>query len=85
MGIDLKYGRVTVENVRSTPIADDEPVILFRAKDKLLPEILNHYYAICEGMGCSDEHLELISGAMDSVRNWQATNSSRTPGEPVQE
>lgn len=37
MAIDLKYGRVTLENA---DIGEDEPVVVFRARDALLPKVL---------------------------------------------
>lgn len=36
MAVDRKYGRVTLE--RGT-IGEDEPVVVFRAQDKMLPEL----------------------------------------------
>lgn len=45
MGYDGKYGRVTVEH---GTIGDDEPVVVFRSADRLLPKLLKVYRYFCE-------------------------------------
>lgn len=85
MGVDGKYGRVTVEHVRSTPIGDDEPVVLFRAQDQLLPKVLEYYASLCAGAGCSAEHMRAVYKALGSVQMWQADVPPRRPGEPLME
>lgn len=76
MGIDGKYGRVTLE--RST-IAEDEPVVVFRAQDRLLPKLLKVYRIMCELAGSPDHHLELIDQTASTVKAWQADNHTQTP------
>lgn len=85
MGVDGKYGKVTVEKVRSTPIGEDEPVVVFRAQDKLLPRLLGKYYVLCQEDGCSAEHLKAVHQALRSVTMWQDRNPSKRPGDPVGE
>ena len=80
MAIDAKYGRVTVEKVRRVPIGEDEPVFLFRAQDELLPDVLEHYHALCKQAGSPEEHLDGIYEAMDRIESWQASNPARVPG-----
>lgn len=80
MGYDLKYGRVTVENVRSTPIADDEPVVVFRAQDKLLPDLLEVYRALAIAAGSPPAHMDLIERAQANIAAWQAEHHTQVPG-----
>lgn len=80
MGVDRKYGRVTVEHERRLPIGDSEPVFLFRAKDKQLPELLTAYYRLCQAGGSPQEHLDGIAEARDEIREWQDTYGVLVPG-----
>lgn len=77
MPIDLKYGQVTLENQRN--IADDEPVIVFRAQDKLLPAVLDYYRQICELAGSPGHHLAAIERTAETVKAWQATHPVKVP------
>ncbi len=80
MGIDNKYGRVTVERVRNRPIGDDEPVVLFRSQDRLLPLVLDAYRAISEENGSPAEHLYGVDAARAKVVEWQREHLTQTPG-----
>jgi hypothetical protein len=76
MAIDRKYGRVTLEHGN---IGEDEPVIVFRAKDALLPKVLSYYALFCLKAGSPRRHLTLILDSIDQVKEWQKTNGSKTP------
>lgn len=76
MAKDLKYGHVSLE--RGT-IADDEPVVVFRAQDKLLPEVLAFYRRACQEHGSPDRHLAAIDDAAAYVVAWQADHHTQTP------
>lgn len=78
MAIDNKYGRVTLEHGE---IGEDEPVIVFRATDVLLPKVLAYYHLFCMKLGTPRRHLNLILESRDQVIKWQADNSDlvRTP------
>lgn len=76
MGYDGKYGRVTLE--RGT-IAEDEPVVVFRAQDRLLPKLLKIYKIMCELAGSPQHHLDLIHESAMRVKEWQAQNFTKTP------
>lgn len=80
MGIDGKYGRVTVEKVRERPIGEDEPVFLFRALDEVLPAVLVHYYELCTEVGSPPEHLNGIRETIGRVEAWQNAHGARVPG-----
>jgi len=46
MGYDGKYGKVTTEHGN---IPDDEPVIVFRGRDKIIPAMLRFYLEMWSG------------------------------------
>lgn len=76
MAIDSKYGRVTVE--RGT-IGADEPVVVFRAQDRLLSELLEHYAELCQEAGSPARHLAGIAAARVRVAEWQADHVTQIP------
>jgi len=76
MGIDNKYGHVTLE--RGT-VGDDEPVVVFRAQDKLLPKILSIYRFLCEVGGSPQVHLDLLDKSQAQVLAWQQDHHTQIP------
>lgn len=76
MGYDGKYGKVTTEH---GDIGEDEPVIIFRAKDKLAPQLIMIYKVLCREAGSPDHHLDLVSKACHRFIAWQEINGKRTP------
>lgn len=76
MAVDGKYGRVTTEFGN---IGEDEPVIVFRAQDKMLLKVLLNYYRICLTARAPRRHLDAIMDAMEKVREWQRTHSTQLP------
>lgn len=71
MGYDNKYGKVTTE---FGTIGEDEPVVVFRARDLFLPETLTFYHHRCWQGKSPDKHLKLIQDTMDKVDDWQNAN-----------
>lgn len=76
MGYDRKYGRVTTE--RGT-IGDDEPVVVVRAQDRLMPYLLEYYRDLCIDAGSPQHHLDLIEGTCQAVIEWQKNNFTKIP------
>jgi len=76
MAIDPKYGKVTLEH---GSIGEDEPVIVFRATDKLLPKVLAYYHMFCIREGSARRHLNIILNARDIVVEWQRKHETRVP------
>lgn len=76
MAIDTKYGRVTLER---GAIGEDEPVVVFRAQDALLPKVLAYYHLFCMKAGSPRRHLDRILSARDAVIAWQQDNPTKTP------
>lgn len=78
MAIDSKYGRVRFDDPTVT-IGDDEPVVVFRAQDRLLPKLLKVYRYFCDLAGSPDRHLAAIDRAAATVKEWQAAHPTKTP------
>ena len=74
MGTDRKYGRVTTEH---GDISDDEPVMVFRARDKLLAPLISEYYNRCKEAGSPQRHLMLIEQNYTLVADWQEANPDK--------
>jgi hypothetical protein len=78
MGYDRKYGRVTTEH---DDIPGDEPVIVFRARDRFVPAMLGYYMQLCQGGGAPERHVELVTGSIAEIEQWQLDHPDqvRTP------
>lgn len=76
MGRDSKYGYVITE---FGTIPADEPVVVFRAQDRLVHYVLDSYDALCRAAGASEDHLSDIAEALDAVIEWQSQNLTKTP------
>ena len=76
MAIDRKYGRVTTDY---GDFDEDEPVVVFRAKDMTLPKLLAYYHLFCMRMGSPREHLDLIMDSRDEIIAWQDDHEPRVP------
>jgi hypothetical protein len=62
--IDLKHhvddqGQI-VKTGNGVVIPDEEPLILFRARDRLALPMLRNYRALCIGDGCNDFQLKQV-------------------------
>ena len=76
--IDGKYktnGNIT--KMDGTPIPDDEPLILFRAKDKLLPQVIENYKMLCQDAGCQPQQVESLGPLVQQVKDWQTANAGK--------
>lgn len=76
MAIDTKYGTVTLERGN---VGEHEPVVVFRAQDALLPEILAEYRSRCAEAGSPAAHLEGIDAAAHAVIEWQRDHYTQVP------
>lgn len=74
MGYDSKYGRVTTEH---GDIPDDEPVIVFRARDLLAPKAIRHYAGLCRDEGSPDFHVDLCTATAREFEDWQDDHPDR--------
>lgn len=74
MGYDRKYGKVTTE---FGSIGNDEPVVVFRARDSLLPRVLMYYHLFCMKSDCPRYHLNTILDTFYSITQWQFRNKDK--------
>jgi len=75
MGYDRKYGKITTEY---GDIPDDEPVIVFRARDLCTVAMLGYYREVCRLSGSPQRHLNLVMKTMNEFATWQGENLGRT-------
>jgi hypothetical protein len=68
MAMDAKYGKVTTE---FGTIGEDEPVIVFRARDKHLPAVLEYYLGLCVEERSPVHHTDLIAATWSTIEEWQ--------------
>lgn len=81
MAIDNKYGKVSFEEPNT--IGADEPVVVFRAADPLLPQALMDYHQLCESQGSPEVHLDLIEATRARVVQWQIDNEAKVRTVPT--
>lgn len=73
---DPKYGikdNRLVNMATGEPIPHDEPVFIFRAKDKHLVPTLAEYRMRCE----DDNHAKAVEQREEEIRGWQQRNTDR--------
>ncbi len=75
MGYDGKYGKITTEH---GSIPDDEPVMVFRARDRLTPALIEHYAVMCQQAGSPAFHVDLVHAAADRFLEWQEQHPGMT-------
>jgi len=76
MAISAKYGKVALEH---GTVEVGEPVFIFRARDKLLPEVLAFYSMLCMKAGSPMGHLQDLAAAHDGLKTWQENHMIKTP------
>ena len=77
--IDGKYQTSgVITKLDGTPVPDDEPLILFRAQDRLLPELLDLYVQLRQQAGSSAEGIAALQKHVDKIKRWQRQNPDRT-------
>jgi hypothetical protein len=69
MALDNKYGYVKTQ---LGDIGEDEQVVVFRGRDRLLPKVLKIYHILCELAGSPQHHLAAIDEAAAKIKMWQA-------------
>ena len=75
---DKKFQNVAL-NEGHTPLAPDEPVFVFRAKDRFMPQILENYADMCEAYGSPEDHVLAIREHRLATIEWQRHNECGVP------
>jgi hypothetical protein len=77
--IDSKYKTTgDLMKLDGTPIPEDEPLMLFRAQDRLLPELLDFYVTLRKKAGSSAAGITALQKHVDTVKRWQKDHPERT-------
>ena len=76
MGYDRKYGKVTTE---FGTIGEDEPVVVFRAQDKLLVDVMAYYMMRCAKAGSPTRHIKIALNTLETIKNWQMRFGYKVP------
>ena len=72
MRMDHKYiGKIFMNDGTTVP---KEEWIVFRAKDKFVPEMLDHYIELCEKGGAGQFHVEGMKEIKERVLKYQEDN-----------
>ncbi|MDP4038718.1 MAG: hypothetical protein Q8P54_02000 [bacterium] len=76
--IDGKYQTTgDIQKKDGTPIPMDEPLFLFRGKDKLLPRVLEQYKELSRNAGSPQQQLDLLDQRIAEVKKWQTENPDK--------
>jgi hypothetical protein len=81
--IDEKHhieGEQIIKTTNGQPIPQDEPVILFRGRDKLALPMLEYYKELCVLDGCTDYQLASMDTMIGRFREF--ANKSATMKQP---
>jgi hypothetical protein len=68
---------VIVKTATGEPIPDDEPLILFRARDRHALEMLFFYRHLCEQDQCTDFHLDGIENRLAAFKGFREKHPER--------
>jgi hypothetical protein len=71
MATETKY------NLNVPSIPDDEPIILFRAQDKFLPQLLHYYKMLSEAHDSAPTFVLDITKKRSDVIEWQTENKDK--------
>ena len=77
IGSKYRISGEIIRNADNTAVPGDEPVMLFRGRDRLLPDMLDYYLKLREQTGMSDEQLSDLKTQIESIKHWQAEHSDR--------
>ena len=84
--IDLKHhideNHQIVKTGNGVPIPENEPLILFRGRDRLAVPLLEAYYGLCVVDGCNDFQLGQITELIARFKAFAAENpqTMKQPG-----
>jgi hypothetical protein len=75
---DEKFGRcLIVKTSNGDVVPDDEPLILFRARDRLAVRVLEFYRQISLEDGCNDFHFDLLDKRIEEFKKFAVDHSER--------
>jgi len=78
--IDPKYhieGEKIINTSNGEEVPDDEPMILFRARDNLAVNMLKTYWQISIEAGCTDHHISGVAERISQFERFAYENPER--------
>ena len=77
--IDPKYSVVgdQIVNLAGVPIPEDEPLILFRARDRHAARMLHYYRDLCSQDGCTEFQMRGITNRVDAFEAFRQEHPDR--------
>ena len=78
--IDGKYhiqGERIIKTGNGEAIPEDEPLILFRARDQYALDALSHYGGVCRERGCTTHQLNAIAAVIDKFEQFAQEHAGR--------
>jgi hypothetical protein len=78
--IDPKYsidGEHIVKTATGERIPDDEPLILFRARDRHAARMLHYYRGLCRQDECTEFHMRGIKNRIDAFEQFAREHGER--------
>jgi len=71
-------GRVAIVKTRTgEPIPEDEPLILFRGRDRMALATLDWYRRMCSTDGCTEEHMRSIDNRISAFTDFAEKHPER--------
>lgn len=68
---------IQIVNLAGVPIPEDEPLILFRARDHNALDMLRFYRARCEADGCTGFHMRGIDNRIEAFEAFAVEHPER--------
>lgn len=72
-----RQGLAIVKTSNGEPIPDDEPLMLFRARDRNALPMLRYYQELCEIDGCNDFQMEGIRNRIAAFSRFRREHLER--------
>jgi hypothetical protein len=77
-GIEIRDGEpVIVKATTGEAIPDDEPLILFRARDRHAARMLHYYRDLCCQDACTEFHMRGITNRINAFENFALEHGDR--------
>lgn len=73
--IDEHYRLVKTSN--DQPLSDDEPVFIFRGRDRLAVRALELYRKLCLHAGCNDYMISRLDAPIEAFRRFATEHAER--------
>jgi hypothetical protein len=72
-----RCGITIVKTSNGEPIPDDEPLMLFRARDRNVLAMLHKYRELCEADGCNEFQMDGVNNRIEAFNNFAKDHPER--------